>query len=129
MAQRQQWVAYAIVAPHSSHGGDAFDDCMGTFGVAKLCVDESTIFDWIIGTFAGSLTVDAVVDVTQENRKFTYAQNSKRDTDRGRERARERESDLHVGWKKSICMGNTLSEKSKWIMYQLDHCFGKTVAE
>lgn len=49
--QQQQQCAYAIVAPHSSHGGDDFDDCMDTFGVEKLCVDESTIFVWTIGTF------------------------------------------------------------------------------
>lgn len=113
MAQRQQWVAYAIVAPHSSHGGDAFDDCIGTFGVAKLCVDESTIFDWIIGTFAGSLTVDAVVDVTQENRKFTYAQNSKRDTDRGRERERERERVICVWGERNQYAWEILSPKNQ----------------
>lgn len=55
--------AYTIVAPHSPHGGDAFDDDNDGCGAsaAKLCVEESTILVWTIGVFVESVVVDGKI--------------------------------------------------------------------
>lgn len=53
-------IAYAIVAPHSSHGCDPFD---GTSAVWLWGADESTIFGWTIGVFVESVVIDGKMDL------------------------------------------------------------------
>lgn len=73
---QRQWlyIAYKIVAPHSSHGGDTFDDCMDTLG-EKLCVDESTIFVWTVGTFVVSIVVGNFLNMSVESDAVTGTYN------------------------------------------------------